>query len=491
LDYIDTPGRATGATGEAVASANLTGSLGRLGVRSPWADEPAGVSLGAEWRRESLDYAPDAELASGDLASAGFAAPAVNGRFSVFELYGEARAPLVQNRGPLLHDIILEGGYRYSWYSNVGQAQTYKAGLDWGLASDLRLRFSFNHAVRAPNVVELFTPVSISDAGLDFDPCAGSDPIVDQMNPLATPADCARTGVTSAEYGHIAPSPAGYNALEGGNPDLRPEAADTLTVGLVATPNVFPGLTVAVDYYDIRVSGVIASFGADVTIEQCLATGSPLLCAQIHREPGTGSLWIGSDGYVSDILQNTESLSTRGIDLQVDFRRPLPAIGGHRLGNAALHLVGTYLMGLTTTTEPGTAPYDCAGYYGLECGDPVPRWRHVLKIVWETPWNLDLTLGWRYVSSVIVAAASTNPVLQLPFDVADSKLGARSYIDLSLAWRVNKRIELRAGVNNLFDVDPPIVGTDFQAGVAANANTYPGVYDALGRWMFVGLTARM
>jgi iron complex outermembrane receptor protein len=490
LDYIDTPGRATGGTSEAVVSANLSGKLGRPGLKSPWADEAVGVAVGAEWRRESLDYAPDAELATGDLASAGFAAPPVNGSFSVAEIYGEVRAPLVQRRGPLLQGLSVEGGYRYSWYANAGPAQTYKAGLDWAVDGGLRLRSSFNHAVRAPNVVELFTPNSISNVGLDFDPCAGTNPVVDEMNPFATEANCTRTGVTAAEYGHIAPSPAGYNALEGGNPDLRPEAADTWTVGLVFTPTALPAFALTIDYYDIRVSGVIATIDPDVTIQQCLQTGDPFLCSQIHREPGTGSLWLGSDGYIGNVFQNTASLSTHGIDVDARFRQPLSA-GGRDLGAATFHLVGTYLLGLSTVTEPGAAPYDCAGFYGLNCGDPAPRWRHVFRVGWETPWNLDVILSWRYVSSVIIAAASPNPVLALPFEPADYRLAARSYIDLSLTWRVSNHLELRAGVNNLFDVDPPIVGTDFQSGVAANGNTYAGIYDALGRWMFIGITARM
>jgi outer membrane receptor protein involved in Fe transport len=489
LDYIDTPGRATGGTTEAVASANLTGQLGRYGVKSPWADTDAGVAAGAEWRREGLNYAPDMELASGDLASAGVASPAVDGHFDVFEIYGEARVPLVQGRSGL-HDLSLEGGYRYSWYSNAGQAQTYKAGVNWAMTSDVALRSSFNQAVRAPNVVELFTPTSITNLGLDFDPCAGTNPVVDQGNPYATAANCARTGVTAAEYGHIAPSPAGYNALEGGNPDLRPEIADTWTLGLVLTPIKVPQFNLTVDYFDIRIHGVITTIDPDAAIEQCLETGNPLLCSLIHREPGTGSLWIGSDGYVSNVFENGGSLSTRGLDFQMRYRRGLVLPGGRDVGAASFTLNGTYLIELSTVTEPGAPPYDCAGYYGLNCGDPAPRWRHIARVSWETPWNFDLSLTWRYTGSVIIAAASPNPVLQVPFDPADYRLDARNYVDLSLDWRVTKRVELRVGVNNLFDVDPPIIGTDFQSGIVANANTYPGVYDALGRWLFVRLTIR-
>jgi iron complex outermembrane recepter protein len=147
------------------------------------------------------------------------------------------------------------------------------------------------------------------------------------------------------------------------------------------------------------------------------------------------------------------------------------------------------VLDLTTVAEPGEPAVDCAGYYGFGCGDPVPTWRHLLRATWNTPWNFDLSMAWRYVSKVRVSAASANPILSQPFPQADAALAARSYVDLSLDWRVSRRLELRVGVNNVFDVDPPVIGTDFQDGVAANSNTYPGVYDALGRWLFVGVTA--
>ncbi len=489
LAYIEAPGVASGGTDEAVVSANVTGELARYGVKSPWATNGVSVAVGAEYRREGLTYSPDAELASGDLASAGMSSPPVNGHFDVYEIYGEAHAPLVQDRGPLLHELSLDGSIRYSWYQNSGGAATYKAGLEWAPIRDLRLRASYNRAVRAPNVVELFTPQTFG-SGLGHDPCAGTNPIVDQMDPFATQANCARTGVTAAEYGHIAPTDGGYNSLEGGNPNLRPEVASTVTLGAVIAPRMIPGLSLAVDFFDIRVNDVIAAFQADVTIEQCLQTGTPALCNLVHRAPGTGSLWIGNTGYVSDVLQNGALLETRGVDVDASYQHALPAWRGHSLGAAGLHLIGTYVLDRSTVTVPGSPAFDCAGYYGVACGDPQPHWRHTLRLTWETPWRVDLTAAWRYVGPVVVSAASPDSFLNMPFDAADGRLGARSYIDLSLAWRVNRRIELRAGVNNLFDVDPPIIGTDFQAGIATNANTYPGAYDALGRWLFIGLTAR-
>ena len=492
IAYISEPGVATGSTSEAVASATLTGDLGRYGATSPWARDGLGVAVGGEYRREALGYAPDAEIASGDLADNPFSSPAVNGAFQVYELYGEVRAPIVEDRGPLLHDLSVEGGLRYSWYSNAGGASTYKAGAEWAPTSDVRFRGAFNHAVRAPNVVELFTPQTLAMTGLSVDPCAGADPIVDNENPQATAANCARTGVTPSEYGHIAANPVGYNSTEGGNPDLKPEAANTWTFGVVFTPRMLGDFSLSIDYFDIDVSGVIGDLGADTTMEECLTTGNPFSCQLIHRAPVTGSLWLGPQGYVTDILQNEASLRTRGVDVEAFYRVPLPSVGGVVLGHATFKLDGGYVASFVAQPIPGAIPYDCAGYYGSFCGGPLPKWRHILRTTWNAPWGFDLSLAWRYIAPVNLDATSSNPFLAQPFAPVDSSLASRSYFDLSVVWRLNRRLELRAGVNNLFDIDPPVVGLN-SVGLfpVTNANTYPGLYDSLGRYVFLGLTAKM
>jgi len=146
---------------------------------------------------------------------------------------------------------------------------------------------------------------------------------------------------------------------------------------------------------------------------------------------------------------------------------------------------------LTTTAVPGATAYDCAGYYGGACEEPLPRWRHTLRLTWNAPGKVDVSLAWRYIAPVTVSAASLNPVLSSPYDPADARLGARSYFDIGVVWRLNRRLTLRGGVNNLFDTDPPVVGRDATTGVTTNANTYPGLYDSLGRFLFMGLTAAL
>lgn len=486
LAFISIPGRAAGGTSETVVSATLSGRLGDLGVRSPWASEGVGVALGLEYRREGLSYAPDAEFASGDLASSS-ATPAVAGASDVVETYGELRVPVAEDR-PLARDLSIEAGYRLSRYNRSGVSWTYKAAAIWRPISALRLRASFNHAVRAPNVDELFTPQLLLAGDLGVDPCAGANPTDPTTgNPLATAANCARTGVTPGEYGQILVNPNGYNGLVGGNPHLAPESADTVTAGAevrFSRPNV----QVSLDWFDADITGAIGSIGADIIVEQCLQTGEPALCQLIHRAPGTGSLWLSNQGYVSNISENTAELRVRGIDVAANWRFGLPALAGRELGSASMSLAGTWTMTASTQAFAGAPTGDCAGYYGLICGTPQPRWRHVLRFGWTTPWPISLDAAWRFIAAVNLDGTSSQPALMPPLAIGAARLGARSYFDLSLSWRVHRRLTLRVGANNLFDRDPPLA--DVQ-GLFGNGNTFPSLYDSLGRFVFVSLSARL
>jgi outer membrane receptor protein involved in Fe transport len=392
----------------------------------------------------------------------------------------------VQDQGPWLHEITAEAGARYSRYSAAGGVWTYKAGAELAPTPDLRLRGSFNHAVRAPNVVDLFTPQTITAAGLQTDPCAGPDPLA--ANAFATPANCARTGVSASQYGHIADNPNGYNSLLGGNPLLTPEAADTFTIGAVVTPRAAPGFSLVADYYDVDIKNVLGVIGADLSIEQCLETGSPFFCRLIHRAAGTGSLWLGPQGYVIDITQNTASMRAKGVDIQADYRRSLPPIAGRDVGSVRLDLMGSYVLSRTVQTTPDAPAFDCAGLYGPTCGEPLPHWRHVLRIVWSTPWSADLDAAWRYVGPVDLDETTSNPVLTSPFDPVNARLGSQSVFDLALSLRIDRRLTLRLGADNVLDQDPPVFGF---GGGFSNSNTFPGIYDTLGRYVFVGLTAQL
>jgi iron complex outermembrane recepter protein len=479
LAYISVPSIITGDTEERVVSGSITGDLGKYGVKLPTAKSGLDLVLGAEYRSESGELKPDAENISNDITGNGNPILPLSASFHVNELFTEARLPLMQDM-PFAHELSFETGYRYSDYTVGFKTNTYKFGLDWAPVSDVRVRGSFQHAVRAPNLRELFTQRYIAN-DLGADPCATSS----GSPPTASPAACAHTGVTAAQYGKIVGNSAGqYNGFIGGNPTLKPEESDTYSFGLVFTPTFLPSFSFTIDYFDIKVKNVINSYGASFTLNNCLTTGNPQFCDLVHRD-ATGSLWLSTSGYVDDPTLNLGSLQTRGVDFAAAYH-----LDAGSVGKFAFDFNGTYTASLITQPLPGGGSYDCAGYYGNTCGTPAPKWRHRLRTTWMTPWaGLDFSMQWRHINEVIADTESPNPLLAGPTRYEDTKLGSRDYLDLTAAWQFAKGMTLRLGVNNVLDKDPPILaGGDFSSAFV-NGNTYPQVYDTLGRYLFLNITA--
>jgi outer membrane receptor protein involved in Fe transport len=490
LNYLYEPGYTGGTTTEQVANFTLTGKLGEYGVKSPWADDGVGVALGTEYRREGITEFADAASIEGDLDGAGGASAPINGSFDVYELFAEARIPLANNK-PFIESANLDLAYRFSDYSTAGVTDTYAAQGDWSPVKDVRFRASFQRAVRAPNILELFAPQQVVLASY-VDPCAGTAPSF-------TLAQCERTGMTAAQYGsalNVGSSANQSNILGGGNPDLKPEIADTYSGGAVFTPSFLPGFSFTVDYFNIFVANVIsAGASPNYIISQC-ADGSSYYCSQIHRDPTFGSLAVNDQGYVQNTLVNAGSLQTSGIDITGDYHFPLSRLHLDNYGSIGLSFTGTYLLSLETEQLPGSGEkFDCAGYYGIaNCGTPNPVWRHQARVTWNTPWyGIQLSTRWRYFGSVKVDYLSSNPLLSGSLvdngAIPDAKLGAQNYFDMTLSFKVKDNYTFRVGVENIFDKAPPIVGADECPTGACNGNVYSQVYDSLGRYIFVGLTA--
>jgi len=325
----------------------------------------------------------------------------------------------------------------------------------------------------------LFEVELTENANGSYDPCSGATPI-------ASAAQCARTGVTAAQYGNIVDNPAGqFNSLIGGNPDLDPETAKTLSLGAVFEPSFIRGMTVSVDYFDIKVENLVGSVNPNLSLANCLANGDAFFCDQIQRSPA-GSLWQGESGYFRRFNVNTGSLQTKGVDVAVDYRMNLDdiGIGGGRLG---FNLVGTYLDSYRTVplpNSPASDVYECKGLYAGLCGRPRPQWRHKLMTTWSPSDDFNLAFTWRYVSAVKIAQTSSQAALTGSYAALNEQLNARSYFDVSMAYNVRKDFTFRIGVNNLLDKEPPLTTT---AAIedGGNGNTYPQFYDATGRYLFL------
>jgi len=492
LNYLQAPAFATGNIIEQVANFNIVGALPDS-IKSPMANDKIGVSFGAEYRREHLDFSADLATSSGELNGAGGASPPVNGGYDVYELYGEARVPLVQDQ-PWAKDITAEFAYRYSDYSNAGTTNTYKASGDWTVIDGLRFRAGYNRAVRAPNVVELFSPQNVVLDGT-VDPCAG----LAAGNPLV--AKCASLfNLTTAQVLALEPDPANqYNGQQGGNPNLKPEKADTYTVGVVFSPSFLPGFNITADYFDIKVEDYISNIGANTIINGCVNGTNPDFCALVHRD-SIGSL-RSATGYVIDTVLNQGALHTSGVDVSATYRTGLDTFGLQNAGSISANFVGTWLDKLETTVLNGQNPIDCAGLYGATCStlggsiNPNPQWRHKLRVTWNTPFeygwfgNLGLSAQWRFMQSVKLDASSGDPRLAGDVPATDAKLGARSYLDLLATFKLKDNYSFRVGVNNVLDQDPPLTGSNNCPTGPCNQNVYAQMYDSLGRYIFVGLTA--
>jgi outer membrane receptor protein involved in Fe transport len=459
LDYITVPLFSDGSTEQLQANVFFSGDLGDYGLRVPGADDGIRVVFGLEYRDEHLEYNPDPREQTGDVASNPGSDSAVSDGFSVREFFTEAFIPLLQGR-TAAELVSIEAAYRYSDYSTDKETDTYKFAGEWSPIPALRFRASFQRAIRVGNVNELFRP---AQGGLQLntvDPCQG-------QNPTATLEQCQRTGLSVSQYGTM-PIDDRWNLLFGGNPDVDPEESETVSYGFIVTPALAPQLSISADYFDIEVEGAIGFPFTQFLFDQCIETGQSRFCDTIHRDPATGSLGLGG-GYVDARFTNIGAIKTSGIDVVADYVQPIG-----RFGDLQFSLIGTYLDSLQRQELPIQTPEECVGKYFAPCGRPLPEIASNLRGTWITPWNLSVSLLWRYSGKII----------SLDEGFQEFDLPSTDYFDLAALWYPTDSVSLRFGINNLFDEDPPICP-------CADGNTFPGAYDALGRYVFAGINYRL
>lgn len=472
LNYLQAPLLQNGQTTQQIVSGIINGDLTEYGLKLPTASEGVKVVFGVEYKRDALETLTDVTFASGDGAGQGGPTLGLSGDVDSYELFTEFLVPIASDM-PGIKQLDVSGAFRIADISTGDTTEAFKIEGNYAPSDDLMLRASFNRAVRAPNVIELFAANRISLFDLDADPCGPS--------PTATLAQCLATGVPAANYGGPAlDSPAGqYNQFIGGNPDLSPEEGDTLTVGFVATPTFLPGLNLSVDYYSIEITNLISTVGGVNIIDLCYTDNRADACAAINRNPANGSLWVG-DGFVTNTNVNIGGLETSGIDVNGAYGFEIGSFG-----SLNLTYNGTWLeaFDIDTVNDP-TKILECAGFYGGACqdsgptGTPLPEYRHRARASWDTPWDgVQLATTWRYIGAVDLFGGDTDRV--------DYTLEEQSYFDVAGTWAVNDWAAFRFGVNNVLDDDPPLSAA---VGTTGNGNTYPQTYDALGRYVFAGVT---
>lgn len=444
LDYLIVDLYARGEVYEEIWQAVVSGTVQGL--------NGANLVLGLESRTVGMDNRPDSGFLTGDGAGQGGPTKALGGEYSVDDIFFEMGIPVNDQ-------LSVDLGARVSDYSTGQDTNTWKVGAKYTLNDKVTLRGTAQYAVRHGNVFELYGDQFL---GLwsGSDPCAGT-------SPTASAAECALTGVTGAQYGTIPDSPAGqYNAIYGGNPDVNPEEADTISFGVVM--ELTDNLTVSVDYSDISIEGAIGSVSPAFSLNNCIDSGSPLLCSNINRNSTNGNLWIGSGADAPNVVSTTLNLgelATSGYDVIANYSMDTP-MGPLKI-RTNIAIADTF--DITEVVGFGTA--ECVGYWdgGGTCGGPTFELQTVTSASLELPKG-NLTVTHRYLDEIEDLG---------PFD---SPIDAQNYIDTAFSTSIGD-ITIYVGVNNLFDAEAPVLDD-----LAPNGNTFPSIYDAFGRYIFTNVS---
>ncbi|WP_288344585.1 TonB-dependent receptor [uncultured Pseudoalteromonas sp.] len=447
-----------GVTEQFIVSGFVTGEFD-FGL--PSSDYPIAAVFGAEYREETFGRTADEVYAQGLLLGQGGPTKSLNGEYDVTEYFGELSLPIVEGL-PGVESLLIDLGYRWSDYSTSGSEPTYKVAMNWDVTENWKIRSSYNRAVRAANNGELFAQQS-QGLWAGSDPCATATPSLSQ-------AECANTGVSASQYGNVGKSPADqYNGFFGGNPELSPEIADTITLGVVGNP--FENFNFSIDYWDIDLEDAIGNIDPELIVEQCGKTGDALFCDNVQRTPGSGSLWIGS-GQVIATNTNLGNIHYEGIDLSANYDIE---VGG---GTLSTSLIGTYMMTKEFEDIPGVSEvYDCVDTLDNGCF-PQPEWRHVLSASYDTGSWWKATAKWRYFSAVNDYTGSDTLV--------QDGIGSQSYLDLKGSFTINDYTRVLVGVNNVLDKEPPLVGGT----LSTNGNAIAGYYDTLGRYFHASVSLK-
>jgi iron complex outermembrane receptor protein len=426
-----------------------------------WGAGPIGLAAGAEWREEYGRNQTDEYLASGDVAGFNPSDP-TEGMYRVTELLSEITVPLLKDVF-MAESLEFNGAFRFSDYSNaVGSAETWAAGMQWTPVQGLTFRGQYQRAIRGPSVAELFLGQTVSFDGA-VDPCQAAAAAA----PGALRDRCIATGVPAAVVGtNYSTGGTSFPAIQGGNPDLFEETADTYTIGFVMQPSFAPNLIATIDYYNIKIDDVITTgVGTQNLVDGCYDFGVANLCNQIVRTAA------GEFESFSDTNINAATLETEGVDLDVgydfDLGFGLPNADGSQL---KFRLYGTYVLNNDYIPINGLPIInECAGAFGRSCGAPDPEWRHSLRTTW------------RHLGEV----EDDDPT----FVYGIEKFSSQDYFDVAFSWEFNDSLRLNVGVDNVLNEEPELGASTQQGGNVEQSNTYPTVYDVLGRawWATVSL----
>ncbi len=439
LRYIMATTRDTGGNDQKGISANLSGELFTLPAG------PVGFAAGAELRRESGWRDPDNLTVLG-IANTNRQDP-IAGSYNAREVYAELAVPLLRKL-PFVESLQFNTAARYSDYSLFGSKSTYKAGLDWQLVPSLKLRGNVSSAFRVPNIPELYGGVSEGNL-TTTDPCSNWSALPDSS---VVAQNCKAAGV-----------PAGYKQLGntilttvGGNPNLKPEDAKTLTAGAVWSPT--KTLTLTLDYYRIKISNAIQSVAGSTKLATCYNTPG---LAHIFCSPSsfTRNKTTGEIDFLSSQPVNAADEQISGIDVGALYEFNLAGF------TTTLSAELSHLKNYQVRPFPGAAAIDYTGKITGGRGS-YTQWRSLSSLtVAKGPWSGAYTLQYIGAADDINAA---------PTDIG-ARAPAVTYHSAQLKYAVSRQLDFAVGIDNLFDKKAPFIKS------YTDANTDTMTYDLQGR----------
>ncbi|MEM7430992.1 MAG: TonB-dependent receptor [Pseudomonadota bacterium] len=441
-------------------------------------------ALGLEWRRDSGDFEADEVLFTGD--TLGYRGQsAIGGAEEVLETYVEAAVPLLLD-GDGETRLGLELGARYSDYKLAGQHWTYKAGFEWRPTDALRFRAITQRSVRAPNVAEQFeqqiTEQFFAVNANVPDPCsASSDPVGN-----GNVEKCVLQGIAADQIGVFeAINPTLSNFVTGGNTQLEPETADSITAGFV-----WQGVenwSLALDYFDFEVEDTIGRIDARLICFD-LANTANVFCENIQRD-GAGNITA-----IVQPTSNRGALKARGVDLHFRFESALPAALAIGSDDATLIVstVWTHLLDFEQQENPVSTTLRCAGRFGNPCydgevfdGAQTFASNRITSTASYQSGKWSGYLSWRWIDGTENAGEFGFAFQNTPGAVlAIPEIGSKSYVDLGIGYAFTDALSARLTVNNVNDTNAPVM-----ANAVNQNNTDTGLFDIIGRSFFLSLTA--
>ena len=495
LDYIKVTTSTTLDMRQRIAQGFITGDIVNM---------PAGALssvFGVEYR--AFDYTFDPGTSAGPISGFGASDPE-SGRNSFHDVFTEFSIPLVKD-APWAKTLDLDLAYRHSnsefqdrlndVSSALQKSNTYKADISWQPIDPLRVRASYQRAVRAPNFGELFQ--GGASFPQIFDPCSITSDARKGANAAQLRQLCIDTGLSNPDT-FVATPGAQAEIDTGGNTALKPETADSYTLGVVFTVPTesrwTEKLRSSVDYYKIKVKDAILAADPNEGIAACynLLGTNPTYdpnykyCAGIAR---SGDILGIADVNAADentfAGANGGTIDTSGVDVQIDWGFDADMVGmPANWGGATFNLVVSRLIDYKLQDTPGVPELNYAGtvnYFGggISLGQTFPKMRAVLN----TQWNVDkfsVAVRARYIDSM-----KNRAEVQFPGETSFTGVGSVTYWDLSAAYRFMEKSEIRLGLNNAFDKQPPTYAPNVQSG------TDPSTYDVIGRRAFLRIEVQL